>query len=169
ADTCRAMRARLAANEGDCALAEQLSRQMIATATAKSVAPGAAELLAGALLARGSSLNAVHAALEQSWGDHPNPNHALIVARSEMRLAVAEGDFQSAERFSRQWWDALKEENGETPFEEYAKETMYLYLEMGRNESAARTSSTFLDKRDGLVQDTYFDYEIVGLRGLYLS
>jgi serine/threonine-protein kinase len=166
ATSCLQSLANLEANEGNCEETERLARIQLANGP-----PSRSALLqlATSIQSRGGAPEAVRAALDRSVAAATPETKRRTELFDNMVLEVLGGAFAQALATG----DAWTAEIATSPYEEdratLSKLSMYVPLELGNRQLAAKRAADFLVQRELWIPGPYFDYKILALRVQYLS
>ncbi|WP_394832423.1 protein kinase [Pendulispora rubella] len=166
ASSCLETLAKLDMNEGRCPEAEQGFRTLMAMPNPANYWP---TFLAATIYARGGSLESVLRTLEQGWQLSSGPKREVARLQDEALIHVLAGEFLDAKRTVKEWRNALSGTRYETPRTRAVKLDLYISLELGEYELAARLASEQLHERQSLVSTAINDSAMMALRIQYLA
>ncbi len=136
---CLEDRILLLRDRGDCDAMEQDAR---AWQVVEPEAPDASYQLAAALMARSAPIQSVSLALKRSWNGRKE-DRTTNEAEDTANLALAQGDFATAERVTVDWDNALVKQEV-VPHSGTQKQLAFIAYEEGDVQKAARIADNFL-------------------------
>jgi tetratricopeptide (TPR) repeat protein len=137
---CLEQRMLLLRNRGECAAMEQDARAW------QGVEPEAYEpsyYVAEALMARGQPIESIEISLRHSWDAMGKEERASSEAEDRANLALAQGDFQTAERATNDW-DAARMKPEVMQHTGPQQQLAYIAYETGDIKKAGRIADAFL-------------------------
>jgi serine/threonine-protein kinase len=143
AASCLRVRAMVEETTGDCAGLEADAQRMVAI---EGAGRRAYEFLAMALFARGRPLDSVREALRLKWKASPEPVRAALQAADEAKLALASGDFVTAQRKADELGSIAEQRESEAARREATLLQIDLHTELGEPLEAARIADTVLKR-----------------------
>jgi eukaryotic-like serine/threonine-protein kinase len=137
---CLEHRILLLRDRGECEAMEQDARAW------QAVEPDAYEgsyWIAAALMARGAPMQSVEVALRHAWDALPKEERAAGEAEDRANVALAQGDFQAAERATVEW-DTARTKQEVLLHSGPQKQLAYIAFEEGDTKAAGRVADAFL-------------------------
>ncbi|WP_394823721.1 protein kinase domain-containing protein [Pendulispora albinea] len=158
--------AKLDAHEGRCEDTERHARRLMALPSPSNLM---AIRLASAIHGRGGTMSSVHDVLDRAWPLAPESKREIVRQRYEAQFLVLAGQFEPARRALDAWGRAVANEASESEHARFSQMQFQMAIELGDPSLAGRLATEYLAKRDAWLPSTYFDWEILALRTLYLT